>query len=35
VNFVRYHIQDTIGFHNGIGVYRIGHTKWWNGAPTP
>lgn len=34
VTFLQYHIQDTIGYHEGIGVYRIGHSKWWKGDPS-
>jgi hypothetical protein len=31
VTFLQYHILDTVGYHEGIGVYRIGHSKWWKG----
>lgn len=30
VTFLKYNITDTVGYHNGIGVYKIGYSKWWN-----
>jgi hypothetical protein len=34
VTFLKYNITDTIGYHNGIGIYKIGFSKWWNGGQT-
>jgi len=30
VTFLQYHITDTIGYHHELGIYKVGHSKWWN-----
>lgn len=30
VTFLKYHITDTIGYHHELGIYKVGHSKWWN-----
>ncbi|MEX2596528.1 MAG: hypothetical protein WEC59_06305 [Salibacteraceae bacterium] len=32
ITFLHYHITDTIGYHNEIGVYKIDFSPWWKGA---
>ncbi|MDB0002146.1 hypothetical protein N9545_06975 [Salibacteraceae bacterium] len=29
VTFLKYHITDTIGYHHELGIYKVGHSKWW------
>jgi hypothetical protein len=29
VTFLQYHITDTIGYHHELGIYKVGHSKWW------